>query len=331
MFKIRQNLQLYMNFSEFSFIKMYICRKLLPMKYSDIITALTATYLAGGYNKVTVGDRFCMVDNLDGGLGEAKSLSGKIRFPIKITMSFCIYCRSGRMSLRVQQQDHTVGSGQMMVIFAGQIVERVSVEGPLEVIFVSVDSEFIMTQVRSRQRNKLRGLILRSSEPTLLHLDASDAEGFESLCRGLRQILKDVDVEYAEGLLSGFTTMFGSLLASWFNDAPQTDKTSAERVLMRFQTDVHNFSSRFKTVSYYAARQRLSSRHFSRLIKEASGRDPKDLIKEYVVLEAKSLLQSGNYSVREVADMLGFENDSFFNRYFKYAAGVTPGAYLQNN
>lgn len=309
---------------------MYFCENAI-MKYSDIISALNATYLSGGFHKVTVGNRFCMVDNLDGGPGKTQSDRSKVRFPIKITMSFCIYCGSGKMSLRVQQQDYIVESGQMLVIFAGQIVEKVSVEGPLKVVFVSVDSEFIMTQVRSRQRNKLRGLILRSSEPTLLHLDASDAEGFENLCRGLRQILQDVDEEYAEGLLSGFTTMFGSLLASWFNDAPQTEKSKAETVLMRFQTDVHNFSSRFKTVSYYAARQRLSSRHFSRLIKEAAGRDPKDIIKEYVVLEAKSLLQSGNYSVREVADMLGFENDSFFNRYFKSAAGVTPGAYSQNN
>ncbi|MGN0190633.1 MAG: AraC family transcriptional regulator [Candidatus Cryptobacteroides sp.] len=301
------------------------------MRYSDIISALTTTYLSGGYHKVTVGDRFCMVDNLDGGPGGEQSDRRKIRFPIKITMSFCIYCHSGKMSLRVQQQDYVVGSGQMLVIFAGQIVERASVEGPLAVVFLSVDSEFIMTQVRSRQRNKLRGFILRSTEPTLLHPDTSDAESFESLCRVLRQILKNVDRDYAEGLLSGFITIFGSLLACWFNDAPQSVRSTAETVLMRFQSDVHNFSSRFKKVSYYAARQRLSSRHFSRLIKEVSGRDPKDLIKEYVVLEAKSLLQSGNYSVREVADLLGFENDSFFNRYFKSAAGVTPGVYSQNN
>lgn len=96
----------------------------------------------------------------------------------------------------------------------------------------------------------------------------------------------------------------------------------------RFQSDIHNFSSKFKTVGYYAQRQKLSPRHFSRLVKAVSGQDPKDIIKEYVILEAKSLLLSENYSVHEVASLLGFDNDSFFNRYFKTATGITPGLFL---
>lgn len=123
-------------------------------------------------------------------------------------------------------------------------------------------------------------------------------------------------------------TIFGSLLSEWLEDTTELDKSPAESVFLKFQSDVHNFSSRFKSVAYYASRQNISPRHFTRLIKEASGQDPKDIIREYVILEAKSLLQSGNYSVHEVASKLGFDNDSFFNRYFRKAAEITPGRYI---
>lgn len=310
----------------FLFIKMYFCNK-KPMKYDDMIEALASMYLSDAGSRLWIKDRFCMLDNLWDSPASTPH-RGTIRFPIKISMSFCIYCRSGKMSLRVQQQEHIVEGGQMLVIFAGQILERVMVEGELKVIFISIDSEYIMTQVRSRYRNRLRGWILRSSEPTLLCPDENGSSGFEKLCAGLKMLLKDAEGDYADGILSGFVTIFGSLLSEWLEDTAELDKSPAESVFLKFQSDVHNFSSRFKSVAYYASRQNISPRHFTRLIKEASGQDPKDIIKEYVILEAKSLLQSGNYSVHEVASKLGFDNDSFFNRYFRKAAGITPGRYI---
>ncbi|MGN0188071.1 MAG: helix-turn-helix domain-containing protein [Candidatus Cryptobacteroides sp.] len=323
------------------------------MKYNEIINSFCSAFLCGETSRLWVGERFWMVDNLSG--GSSRESGTPARLPIKISMSFCIFCKSGSMSVRIQQHNHTVTAGQMLVIFAGQILEKVRVEGDLRVIFMSIDSEFIMTQVRSRYRNILSGILLRSSEPTLVRLGEEDAACFENLYSDIKAILKTLPEDCADGVLSGYISIFGSMLASWLREDGQTaegmekelqpqdrpddkdrtrsDRTSkrtCEAVLMRFQSDIHNFSSRFKTVGYYAARQKLSPRHFSRLVKTASGQDPKDLIKEYVILEAKSLLLSDNYSVHEVASLLGFDNDSFFNRYFKNATGITPGLFLSS-
>ena len=73
----------------------------------------------------------------------------------------------------------------------------------------------------------------------------------------------------------------------------------------------------------------MSTRRFSTLVIQASGRKPSALITEYIILEAKSLLQSGQYTVHQVCELLGFENDSFFNRYFKKSTGLTPGRWIR--
>ncbi len=98
---------------------------------------------------------------------------------------------------------------------------------------------------------------------------------------------------------------------------------------MAFQSDIHNFSRKDRTVNFYARRQFISEKHFSRLIKKASGQKPLDIIREYVILDAKSLLLSGSYSVKQVSEILGFQNHSFFTRFFRLATGKTPGEFVR--
>jgi AraC-like DNA-binding protein len=62
----------------------------------------------------------------------------------------------------------------------------------------------------------------------------------------------------------------------------------------------------------------------SHVIYEKTGRHPSKWIKDYVILEAKTMLRSGNYSIQQIADELHFPNQSFFGKYFKEAVGVSP-------
>ena len=56
-----------------------------------------------------------------------------------------------------------------------------------------------------------------------------------------------------------------------------------------------------------------------------------DIIREYVILDAKSLLLTGLYSVKEIAEKLGFINNSFFSRYFRLSTTQTPLEFLRGS
>lgn len=305
------------------------------MKYEDLILSFCSAYLKGYIAQVAVKHKFYMLDNL--GTAPASPLlrsAGPIRYPVRVTMSFCIYCKSGHISARVQQKDFSVGAGDLLIIFAEQILEYTSLTEDCKVIFFAIDSDYVMTEVRSRHRKTLRHWLLSSKKPMLIHLPQDDADNFEHLCRSIQYIVKTSDSEYADGIISGFTAIFGNLMLNWGSEKPgpedmEQKHDKAETILMKFQSDIHSFSAKFRSVAYYSRRQNLSSRHFARLIKEASGRKPLDIIREYVVLEAKSLLISEKYTVHEVAEKLGFQNDSFFNRYFRSATGLTPGEFMR--
>jgi AraC family transcriptional activator of pobA len=62
-------------------------------------------------------------------------------------------------------------------------------------------------------------------------------------------------------------------------------------------------------------------------VKEQSGKSAIMHIHERIVLEAKRLVFHTNSSVKEIAFELGFEDASYFNRFFKRLTGITPVEY----
>jgi AraC family transcriptional regulator, transcriptional activator of pobA len=69
----------------------------------------------------------------------------------------------------------------------------------------------------------------------------------------------------------------------------------------------------------------------SETIKVITGKSAKKRIDETLILEAKSLLRQTHMSIKEITYWLGFEDDSYFVKFFKHSEGMTPNAYRSNN
>lgn len=55
-----------------------------------------------------------------------------------------------------------------------------------------------------------------------------------------------------------------------------------------------------------------------------------ELINEHIILEAKRMLIGTANQVNQIANMLGYDDPSYFIRYFKKQTGLTPEAFRQN-
>jgi len=73
----------------------------------------------------------------------------------------------------------------------------------------------------------------------------------------------------------------------------------------------------------------LSGSHFSRLIKEKTGRTFTDLMAQYRVDRAKAMLRRTGKSLIQIALDCGFEDQSYFSRVFKRYTRLTPRAYRE--
>lgn len=79
-----------------------------------------------------------------------------------------------------------------------------------------------------------------------------------------------------------------------------------------------------RNISFYAAKYHLTTYTFSKHIKKHFGKTPTTLVQERVILEAKKLLHLTYKSIKEIAEMLQFDDEFYFSRYFKKYTGVAP-------
>ncbi|MFL9845515.1 AraC family transcriptional regulator [Flavobacterium rhizosphaerae] len=106
------------------------------------------------------------------------------------------------------------------------------------------------------------------------------------------------------------------------------DNATTDRELFKkFSQLIEENIVRVHDVAGYAAMVNLSAGHFSELIKEQSGKTAMQHIHDRLLLEAKRLLFHTDTSVKEIAYQLGFEDASYFNRFFKRLTESTPAAY----
>jgi AraC family transcriptional activator of pobA len=80
-------------------------------------------------------------------------------------------------------------------------------------------------------------------------------------------------------------------------------------------------------VAAYADMLNISAGHLSEVVKEQSGKPAIVHIHERLILEAKRLLFHREQSIKEIAFQLGFEDASYFNRFFKRITSRTPVEY----
>lgn len=84
-----------------------------------------------------------------------------------------------------------------------------------------------------------------------------------------------------------------------------------------------------KPVSYYAAMLHLSIYQLNAITKATLGKTCSELINECTLLEAKRYLLATSNQVNQLADHLGYEDVSYFIRFFKKHTGYSPEAFRQ--
>jgi AraC-like DNA-binding protein/quercetin dioxygenase-like cupin family protein len=106
--------------------------------------------------------------------------------------------------------------------------------------------------------------------------------------------------------------------------------TMQNRIVRQFSelSDVH-FKDKTQ-VTHYADMMFVTPGHLNDTIKSALGKTAKQIIDEKRIIEAKRLLFWGEHTIKEIAWQLNFEDDGYFNRFFKKHTGNTPATFQKS-
>jgi AraC-like DNA-binding protein len=95
-------------------------------------------------------------------------------------------------------------------------------------------------------------------------------------------------------------------------------------IMLEFSKLVTETISKNFTVKEYADQLNITVEKLNELCKETYGQNPKNIILEKKITEAKRLLYFTDLSIKEIAFQLGFEDSSYFSRIFKLKTNLSP-------
>jgi AraC-like DNA-binding protein/mannose-6-phosphate isomerase-like protein (cupin superfamily) len=121
-------------------------------------------------------------------------------------------------------------------------------------------------------------------------------------------------------LMQLFLIVESSCTANNKNSIPQ----QKQMLLRNFRRLIDQHYLSIKLPKEYADLLYITPNHLNALCQDVLGKTAGELIRDRILLEAKRLLTSANMTVTEIAYNLNFQDNSYFNRFFKKYVGVTP-------
>lgn len=115
------------------------------------------------------------------------------------------------------------------------------------------------------------------------------------------------------------------LLQRWYAVAyPSETAAAGNRLINRFLQLLEKQYAQHSEVSYYAARLHVTPSYLNTVCRKESGITAGEYIRERLLLEAKRLLILTDMDVKEIAFSLGFNDTSYFSRFFRKYTTQTP-------
>lgn len=156
---------------------------------------------------------------------------------------------------------------------------------------------------------------------------------YQSLCHAielLRPITQSKSVHRDE-MLSNLISIILNIVGECHAKSQISDSYSLspnEQLFNRFYEAIIQHHRESHEMAFYAHICCLSPKHFSEIIKRDTGISPKGWITHFLAARAKVLLDSReDHTIQQVSNLLGFDVQSSFARFFKRETGMTPREY----
>jgi AraC-like DNA-binding protein len=100
--------------------------------------------------------------------------------------------------------------------------------------------------------------------------------------------------------------------------------TKAFTIVQKYSNLLYRHVEEKHRISFYANQLGITPNHLNKSVKTVLGKTAGRLLNERRLMEAKSKLKYTNLSISEIAMLLGFEDQSYFSRFFKRETNKTP-------
>lgn len=239
---------------------------------------------------------------------------------------FVLALQKGVGKHEIDFQEYSVVDHSIFLLRPGQ-VHQLELTADCSGYLMEFDAAFFQpgsTQSGERWR--------RAASTTLCKFETGRFEKLHSILTYVFNEFTAKQVGYIEAIKANLEIFFIEFLRQSQNpDQPKNGSIYAQSRLDEFMVLLETRLADLKQVSQYATLLNLSAYQLNSITKTIVGKTASELINEQIILEAKRYLLATANQVKDIADHLGYEDVSYFIRFFKKHTGQSPEAFRKNS
>lgn len=247
--------------------------------------------------------------------------------PCKIKAGVFILCMDGYVRSTINLSEYRTGKNNVITLIPESYLQVHEMSDDLLIYFVAFSSDFMGYVNFIRSTMNCLSVIYRHPVIPISQNMASLLANFYDL---LYQYAVYPNILNNKEMIKAIFTMCSQGIIELYNNNQLLKKQELTRdseiyqdfinLVIKYHTTEHN-------VSFYADQLGLTLPYFSTSIKKAIGQTPLKVITGTLILDAKAQLKGTNKEIKNIALGLGFNNLSFFNKFFRQHVGMTPQEY----
>lgn len=211
--------------------------------------------------------------------------------------------------------NYTINQSTMIVVPAGQITSLSFMSDDIEGFYLHFTTNYLSHNDLDFS-DWLIQPVIKFEKPELEHLTML-----------LKRMQKLNESEANEAIIKSYLTTFLAEMKQSNNFRTRVNFPAHERITLEFKKILNYNITKHSSASFYADELNVTPNHLNKAVKLTLGKTASALIEETQILEAKVLMQKSNMTISEIAFEIGFEDISYFGRFFKKHTGSTPTEY----
>lgn len=233
--------------------------------------------------------------------------------------------RKGRLQIDINGNTHTIKEGERLTVLPQNFTDN---------ILVSVDADIVMLRLSVRIVSDLMREHIDKWNRMIYICKAYRMSAVKNLEEQMqfyyRLILSKTmnpDQKYHKEIIR---TIIKAILLEMLSNMETDRCQSAEgenKTQFQFNRFLQILSSedvKHRPIDFYADKLCISAKYLSVICSKVSGKSARQWIDEYTVEDIRYHLFNTDYSIKEIAYRLGFENLSFFGKYVKRHFDKSP-------
>ncbi len=263
------------------------------------------------------------------GIDKVLQTDGTYRFE----MIMMAYCMKGRMQYESNGETYTSKAGDVVICLPSTTWENVLVSPDYESKIVGISYKTAQTSVQ--MNSDFLALMGYISKNPIVHLNEERQDIFMKYYAIIAHKIKNPNGFYHREIMhcllqSTIYELFAIITPYVEYTFDGGNLKQANLLFQRFIELLAANNGKMQPVKKYAQELCITPKYLSSITKQVTGRTALEWIHSYTVKAIEKYLRRSNLSIKEISELLGFPNLSFFGKFTKSHLGMSPTQYRKD-